>query len=407
MKMRISGLRRTFSAGMLSDLIRSKTESLANEINSFSEQRMLESDIEELVDYLKTKYKIEPFILDNSDPVFDYMEGTREIKDYGSHITQKYFRCWLDVPFTGDIDLILFEPNSFLSHSITLDVIKDAFLRFSQSVESLDDPNLQSRFNNDINTTIENTRRSNSQVGKYNESLENFSRQRLEHRREHFKKATTAAASLPYRIRQRDDAASTLTVPVRRIKIIPELPSLPNRTGPPESSLSLAMYRGILKAVAKFSLTVERSPSAFLNQDEEAIRFQLLAALNTTFEADGTGETFNFNGKTDILLRADGRNIFIAECKFWRGEKVYLDTIDQLLNYLSWRDTKSAVIIFSKNKDFSNVLSAIQQSTPTHSNYVSEIDTKEETRFDYIFSQKTDQNRRIYLSTLAFNIPVE
>src|ERR1700738_805507 len=37
-----------------------------------------------------------------------------------------------------------------------------------------------------------------------------------------------------------------------------------------------------------------------------------------------------FDGKTDILIRKDGKNVFIAECKFWKGEKAFLETIDQI-----------------------------------------------------------------------------
>jgi hypothetical protein len=72
------------------------------------------------------------------------------------------------------------------------------------------------------------------------------------------------------------------------------------------------------------------------------------AELNGVFKGQATGETFNFQGKTDILIRVDEKNVFIAECKFWKGEKVFIGTIDQLLSYLSWRDTKAAVIVFRK-----------------------------------------------------------
>jgi hypothetical protein len=63
---------------------------------------------------------------------------------------------------------------------------------------------------------------------------------------------------------------------------------------------------------------------------------------NGVFKGQATGETFNFQGKTDILIRVEGKNVFIAECKFWKGEKALLATLDQLLSYLSWRDTKAA-----------------------------------------------------------------
>ena len=67
-----------------------------------------------------------------------------------------------------------------------------------------------------------------------------------------------------------------------------------------------------------------------------------------------------------VTIRVKDRNIFIAECKFWSGEKSLRETIDQLLGYLSWRDTKAAVIIFSRNRDFSGVPQTIQGSVPKH-----------------------------------------
>ena len=46
-------------------------------------------------------------------------------------------------------------------------------------------------------------------------------------------------------------------------------------------------------------------------------------------------DLFNHEGKTDILINVDGKNLFIGECKFWTGEKGYLETLDQVLSYLS------------------------------------------------------------------------
>jgi hypothetical protein len=101
--------------------------------------------------------------------------------------------------------------------------------------------------------------------------------------------------------------------------------------------------------------------------DEEALRSHLLVQLNGVYEGDATGETFNFQGKTDILIRKDGKNVFVAECKFWKGEIAFLDTIDQLVTtYLIWRDTKTAVIFFNRNAGFSAVLSKIAEITPKH-----------------------------------------
>src|SRR5207302_8442880 len=101
---------------------------------------------------------------------------------------------------------------------------------------------------------------------------------------------------------------------------------------------------------------MERSPSAFASMDEEALRSHFLVQLNGHYEGQATGETFNYEGKTDILIRVNGKNIFIGECKYWDGPKKLLETLDQLASQTTWKDTKVAIIVFNRRKDFSAVL---------------------------------------------------
>ena len=49
---------------------------------------------------------------------------------------------------------------------------------------------------------------------------------------------------------------------------------------------------------------------------------------------------FNNLGHTDIIVREDNANLFIAECKIWHGQKQFTDAIDQLFGYVTWRDTE-------------------------------------------------------------------
>ena len=48
----------------------------------------------------------------------------------------------------------------------------------------------------------------------------------------------------------------------------------------------------------------------------------------------------------------------------WRGAKQFLGKIDQLLSYLTWRDSKTALICFVQNKEFGSVLETITAETP-------------------------------------------
>lgn len=97
--------------------------------------------------------------------------------------------------------------------------------------------------------------------------------------------------------------------------------------------------------------------------------------------------------------------MFIAECKFWTGQKGYLETITQLLGYLTWRDSKSAVVVFVRNKDLSSVLQTAEEVTPDHPNHLGFVDKKEDTWFNYRFHINDDRNREVKLGVLFFHIP--
>lgn len=149
----------------------------------------------------------------------------------------------------------------------------------------------------------------------------------------------------------------------------------------------------------------ERLPSTYAGKEEEHLRDHILLILEPNFEGSATGETFNKAGKTDILLRHEGKNVFIAELKFWHGKKAYLDTISQLLSYLTWRDSKAAVVVFVKNKEFSSVLETVKKITLEHDNCLGFVSEQEEGWFHYSFHINEDRNREVKLSVMLFHLP--
>lgn len=60
----------------------------------------------------------------------------------------------------------------------------------------------------------------------------------------------------------------------------------------------------------------------------------------------------------------------VSECKFWGGERTHFKTIDQILSYLTWRDSKTAIVYFVDTKEMAAPLKAIEDSTPKHSCFV-------------------------------------
>src|SRR3954453_5315268 len=150
---------------------------------------------------------------------------------------------------------------------------------------------------------------------------------------------------------------------------------------------------------------MERSPKAFHGLDEEAIRSHFLVQLNGHYEGQATGETFNAHGKTDILIRSGDRNIFIAECKFWGGPSKMTETIDQLLGYLSWRDSKAAILVFNRNKDLSRVLASIPETVKAHPNFQRDEGQQADTRFRYSFRHKDDPAKILHVTVIVFDVP--
>jgi hypothetical protein len=152
-------------------------------------------------------------------------------------------------------------------------------------------------------------------------------------------------------------------------------------------------------------MVIERNPHAFASLDEEAIRTHFLLQLNGHYEGSATGETFNASGKTDILIRVEDRNIFIAECKFWRGPKGFSEAVDQLLGYLSWRDSKCALLIFNKTKDSSAVRSKMHEIMEARAEYRKTISHDPNGDSRYVLVKETDPGREITITTQLFDFP--
>jgi hypothetical protein len=160
----------------------------------------------------------------------------------------------------------------------------------------------------------------------------------------------------------------------------------------------------ILRVIHSAGIAMERHPSTFAKKDEEALRDQFLTVLTTRFPST-TGETFNKSGKTDILVRDGIKNVVVAECKIWNGPKLYLQAIDQLLSYLTCRDSVAAVVIFVKNKDFSRVRQSVEDETPKHSCFIKCCERTEDSWQAYLFHPPGDPEAVVQLEVLMFHFP--
>lgn len=174
----------------------------------------------------------------------------------------------------------------------------------------------------------------------------------------------------------------------------------------PEPELDKAIYRDILDVVENWARSLERTCTAPIRSlGEEALRDLLLGTLNGYWLGAAGGELFNGAGKTDILIRENDRNVFIAECKVWGGASRATAALDQLLSYLVWRDTKAALIVFIRNAKPSEIIVRLHETVCGHPRHLLSVDAADlERRAHHVFSAE-DGERRIELAVIPVVLP--
>lgn len=397
-------------------VIQGHTETVKKKMQSIPANTLLNASEQDLVQAVVEEFRLNvPVIKDEEIHIADAGEAQVDVSSdpmrrffYDGYSGSRYVpgnRTVIAVPFEGDAEFFRIRPQTFTSNpprgEITKTEILLTFVRTDQNADAI-----RQDYQSTVTSIKQYLASLQESATQFNSQLEGLVASQLKARKDRLlaDAGMTAAIGLP--LKKREGVPTTYAVPVPRRTPKIERAEL---AGPfkSEPQLSNEDYEEILRIMQNMVRVMELSPRAFQNMGEEDLRSHFLVQLNGAFKGEATGETFNFQGKTDILIRADGKNIFIAECKFWKGEKAFLSTLDQLLSYLSWRDTKAAVLIFNRNADFSAVLAKIRETAPKHPLFKRDRGATGESTFRYVFAQPNDANREIILTVLAFDIPTQ
>lgn len=175
----------------------------------------------------------------------------------------------------------------------------------------------------------------------------------------------------------------------------------------PSKDMPDEVYKDVLGTLYNTYRNAEQKPSIYKGKGEEDLRDIGLMMLESRYESTvAAGEAFNKVGKTDIILKSDnGSNLFVAECKVWHGAAQFHDALNQLFGYLTWRDTKSTLIFFVRNADFTGVLAKIKEEAQKHPLFIKHVGDRAETSFSYLFKYKDDLARQIQIEIMAFAFP--
>jgi hypothetical protein len=384
------------------------------EINSLDNQYVLKASPTELEQYFVEKVLIDPIVLHSDEQYIKNQTGThidvnrdfRRGVSPGERAVVKGTTLDIAIPFEGAPFLWKIRASTFsLSHYPDIEIRGNEII-FSVSFpdDDADANRLRVNIERQIKLIEDAVNNLKNDVNNHNNSAPNIIRQALGHKRELAKSAIGAVAALGIPIRKKD-AKPTFSIPDKRRKLPTKRPSVETGKYEPEPILNEEEYQYILEILRSMSLVIERSPSSFTSLDEEAIRDHFLIQLNGHYDGGATGETFNASGKTDIIIRIDSRNVFIAECKFWRGSKAFNEAIDQILGYLSWRDSKCALLIFNKTQDSSAVRQKMHVAMEARPEHRKTIFHNPDGDSRYILVKESDPGREITITAQLYDIP--
>jgi hypothetical protein len=400
-----------FSRGRLSDFLAKRHEEMLKEIDGFDSDYVLNASLDDLVQYLASKYRVEPIILSNNLEIAEHGETDVDARNNALHGGSRRgerrsgkgtFVCFV-LGFEGNAEIFHLSPST-ASSVLPVGAITGNELRVTIVRRDHDAAAMRKQFNENLSNIYEYLDWGASDITPFNDRLAEHARQRLESRKAKFLADKEMVSALGFPIRQRPEAA--LAPAVRRKPLVIAKPAV--RSGPfrPEPALEMEHYEHILNVISQMVLVCERSPSSFARMTEDDLRTHILVQLNGHYEGQATGETFNAHGKTDILIRVDGRNVFIAECKLWVGADSLKRAIDQLLGYTAWRDNKTAIVMFNRNKNTSAVLKQVPETVRSHPNYKRDVPAYQHpSGFRFILHQRDDKNRELILTVLVFDVP--
>ena len=385
---------------------------IKKEIENNPKDYILNVDEVQYLHYLEEKYKLFPLEIDkNSEHINEpYIEREERVDRHfgGRTYIAEVYNIKVSYPYTGTKVLFYIQPSSWTMTHYRICLSEPSIVSFIVKLTQKDAELFKREKESAYSSAFANVGNINNFVSSWNNGLKDLIQNEFNRIKTKYKDENSFFAAINVKTNQ--EASKVFSVPTIK-KIETPKPKLDGeKSYTLEPAMSDLMYKDVLDVIYALGRSMERKPSLHIGKDEEALRDQFLFALEVKYEGvTATGETFNKNGKTDILLKheKDGSNLFIAECKIWHGQKQFLEAISQLFDrYLTWRDSKVAVMMFVKNKEMSNIVKTVKESVSEHEYFVEELDTTtKDSSFSYKFHLKDDKEKAVFLEVMLFHFP--
>ncbi|PZS16353.1 MAG: hypothetical protein DLM57_10485 [Pseudonocardiales bacterium] len=399
--------------GDLRDRLDSSLDALRTTIQNWDADHLLRTPEHDVADELVETYGVEcPALLRDHIEALPTEEGYSSFRDgFGDQVRQRIAIRRFIVPFTGAADVFALQAST---HTLTPPratvqenkqgggELRISLQALQGQVPSADQ--IRQAVHTELDKIVQHLEWSRSDIAAYQQRVRSAVEE-VTARKQEILRERDLQAAIGFPVRRRDDAA-TYAVPVRRKTIATQSTSKPRAPFAPEPAIADHDFETVLRVLTASRNQLERTPSMTSTLTEEKIRDLLLVNLNAQFEGAAAGEVFNGAGKTDILIRENDRNIFIAECKIWKGPKTITDALDQLFSYLVWRDTKAALLLFIRRGQPTEVIAKSIAAIEAHTNHKRMLDrTIDDGRSDHVMHATADPAREIRLTFLPFVLP--
>lgn len=386
-------------------------------VDSIPEAQFLAASDDAITDHVVSEIQVHPLELMEQDARMQQEETKLDVSHFYADrfghcdepIVTPAQRVTVSIPFSGDPMLWKLRPSSYQLSFPRGEVRKTHELAgFLDIVIELPSECAPEQYKQDLHRTLQDLRsflgNQRTDIERLNASLPARVRQAVVSRRSRLEKHSNVAQVLAIPLARKPGVPDAQSIPIQRRTIKP-LPPAPNR--PVEPGIREEDYEHILSVIRHEGRSFEATPSTFAVHDEEELRDIILAHLNGHYKGDATGEAFRRSGKTDIRIESGNRAAFVAECKVWRGPKELLGAVDQLLGYLTWRDCKTALVLFNKDvASFSALQSKLPGELKAHCGFIADLASAEAGEWRVRIRASDDPDRIITVHVFLFNLHV-
>lgn len=396
----------------LRSVLGNQYDAINKKIESFSNEEVMANDIEVLIENLYQEYFIEPIkIYDEEFEKRSIVQG--KIRKYiEPFFRTMYEKEYVDVdgiiasfyyPYEGDDTLFKCRASTFSLSGYPEITLSNGYLiiKAERALNEMNSENAKERLLSAVASELKEVNDGvgyvNSDVNGFNKGLRNYISEVLISKRNKVQSFYNIAQLFEVPIEKKEYAQKH--VPLER-KIVPIAHKYNSES---YYNVSDQDYLDVLETLKHTLSTYERTPESYKSMQEEDLRNTLLATLNATYKGNATGETFRRKGKTDICIEQENRAAFVAECKIWKGAKALSDAVMQLDSYLTWRDCKTALIVFVRQKDFIKVLEKARESLKKL-DYMRSIRDVDKNEFDCTYISKSHPGQIVKMRVMLFDL---